>query len=389
VTGLGRRVVAAVAGVMLAAAIAPAPLTARAAGGLEGVPSYQHVFVLIEENESFSSTFGPSSAAHYLNNTLVPAGVLDDHYYATGHVSLDNYIAMTSAQPANPETTSDCLSVSLYTCAQTTLAFSSGANIADQLETAGATWKGYMDSMPSPCFSQTYSPSTATPDPYQGNSQTPPAKDYADRHNPFIYYPDIVGNTTRCQAHVVPYTQLATDIAGNAVPNYAFITPDTCHDGHDTPTCSDGSAGGLVSADAWLSANVPPILSYIKAHDGLLLITFDEGSNTDVSGCCTGGPGGTQGRGGLVGLVALGPGVKTGQTVHTSYDHASLLRTLEDIFGINTYLNDAGATGAVPMTALFGGPGTGIPDSPLAVTLPLAGTALVLVGFIRRRRRAP
>ena len=383
--GLARCARLCVVGMLLMGALLPTQIPARAAGGLEGVPSYQHVFILLEENESFSSTFGPSSVAHYLNNTLVPAGVLDDHYYAIGHVSLDNYIALTSAQPLNPETASDCLSVSLYQCAQTTLAFSNGANIADQLENSGATWRGYMDSMPSPCFSQTYSPTTLGPDPYQGNSQTAPAKDYADRHNPFVYYPDIVGNTARCQAHVVPYTQLATDLAGNTVPNYAFITPDTCHDGHDTGTCSNGQPGGLVAADAWLSANVPPILSYINSHNGLLLITFDEGSSSDLSGCCAGGPGGTNGKGGLVGLVAIGPGVKTGQTVHTSYDHASLVRTVEDIFGINTYLNNAASS--VPMSDLFGGPSTPIPDARVAATLPLAGIALIAAALLRRRRR--
>src|SRR4029077_19718911 len=125
------------------------------------------------------------------------------------------------------------------------------------------SWKGYMDSMPSPCFHQAYSPTTQGMDPYQGNGGGDSAYtgDYADRHNPFNYYPDIVGDDTRCQAHVRPYTDLASDIAGGTVPNFAFITPDTCHDGHDAP-CSNtsepgGTVGGLTSADAWLQTNVP------------------------------------------------------------------------------------------------------------------------------------
>jgi hypothetical protein len=383
-----------IARLMLAAplSIACVALIARpavAAGGLEGVPAYDHVFVLVLENESFSSTFGPSSAAHYLNNTLVSAGVLDDQYYATGHVSLDNYITMTSGvPPTNPNTLSDCSADSLWSCVQSTIPFnSSGSNIADQLEAAQRSWKGYMDSMPSPCFHEAYSPMTQSPDPYQGDSQTLPATDYADRHNPFNYYPDIVGDDPRCQAHVRPYTDLAPDISGGTVPSFAFITPDTCHDGHDAP-CSNGQPGGLVSADAWLQSNVPAILAYVNTHNGLLLITFDEGSTSppDTSGCCHGGPGGQAGAGGQIGLLALGPGVKTGQTVHTQYDHSSMLRTLEDIFGINTYLNNAASS--QPMTDLFASPGSTVPEMPATATLAVFGVAasVAILRFARRRR---
>src|SRR4029077_16034983 len=69
----------------------------------------RHVIVIDLENESFSSTFGPSSPATYLNKTLVPQGELIDNYYATGHVSLDNYIAQISGQAPNPLSSSDCI----------------------------------------------------------------------------------------------------------------------------------------------------------------------------------------------------------------------------------------------------------------------------------------
>src|SRR2546428_9979706 len=87
----------------LLAVVAPAQ-AAKSAASLEGIPHYDHVAIVVLENEDFSKTFGPTSPAKYLNQTLVPLGTLDTNYYATGHVSLDNYIAMTSAQPANPLT---------------------------------------------------------------------------------------------------------------------------------------------------------------------------------------------------------------------------------------------------------------------------------------------
>jgi hypothetical protein len=150
---------------------------------------------------------------------------------------------------------------------------------------------------------------------------------------------------------VLPYTQLGADIANGNVPQFGFITPDTCHDGHDTPCSGGGGPGGLISTDAWLQQNIPALLTYLNSHKGLLLITTDEGQTQDISGCCTGGPAGQAGFGGRVGLVALGPGVKAGQTVSTPYDHVSMLRTLEDIFGISEHLNNAGT--ATAMSDLF------------------------------------
>jgi phospholipase C len=274
--------------------------------------------------------------------------VFADHYFATGHASLDNYIAMISGQPANPISAGDCLAVNLWQCVQPQEAYAGGRNLADQLEEAKVSWKGYMDTMPGPCFHADYIPTAPPGDPYQGNSQAKPAYDYADRHNPFIYFDDIVGDDARCRKHIVPFTSLAKDIALDRVTQFGFITPDTCHDGHDDP-CSNGKPGGLVSADRWLTKTMPPLLDYLYAHDGLLLVTFDENGFSDANdiGCCTGGPGGAQGFGGRIGLVALSPRLRPGKVVHTSYDHMSLLRTIEDAFGISEHLNNAATASAM------------------------------------------
>ncbi len=306
--------------------------------------------MLVLENESYASTWGPGSPATYLNS-LRAQGAFADQYYATGHESLDNYIAMTSGQPDQPVTGSDCLTVNLYTCSRAQQATDSGRNIADQLEAAGLSWSGFMDAMPSPCFHADASPTATPPDPYQGDSTARPARNYTDRHNPFLYYPDILDNNARCAAHVVPFSEMREDITKNAVPAFSFITPNTCHDGHDSP-CAGGQPGGLVSADRWLSRELPRIIRYMDSHDGLLLVTFDEGATSDTSGCCTGGPGGAPGVGGRVGLLALGHGLTPGLVTDAQYDHASLLRTLEDAFGITEHLNNAGT--ATPMAGLFG-----------------------------------
>ena len=366
---------------LAAAVLGSAAVPVRAAG-LEGIPGYDHVVIVVLENESYASTWGPGSVATYINS-LKAQGSFADQYFATGHVSLDNYVAMTSGQPNNQVTTgTDCLALNLYTCVQSQDLYSSGRNIADQLEGAGLSWKGYMDSMPSPCFHADPSMTATPPDPVQGNS-TIGAGNYADRHNPFIYYNDVITNAARCSAHDVPYTQLGADLAANALPNFGFITPDTCHDGHDAPCAGNTGPGGLLSADLWMSQQMPQLISWLTAHNGLLLITTDEAATSDTSGCCTGGPGGIAGTGGRVGLLALGAGVPAGNVTHTQYDHMSMLRTVEDSFGISEHLNNAGSAGAEPLTGLFA-PATNVPELPL---LPLAAVAGLPAAWLATRRR--
>ncbi|MCA1831586.1 MAG: alkaline phosphatase family protein [Actinomycetota bacterium] len=361
--------------VLLLAGSLLSPLTSRAGSGLEGVHSFSHVVVLVLENENFSDTWDPAKAPYL--NSLKGNAVFADRYYATGHASLDNYIAMMSGQPDQPITGTDCdggglaravteripggsfldpvaeaaaqITNNFWSCVQGQSLMANGRNFADQLEENGISWKGYMDGMPEPCFHAPYDPTDLRPDPYQGNSRQPPAYDYADRHNPFIYFDDIVGDHARCQAHVRPYTELAGDLAYDTLPPFAFITPDTCHDGHDNP-CSNGLPGGLTSADLWLHQEVPALLTYLNAHDGALIITLDENGFTDTSnppGCCSGGLGGVlPGFGGRIGLLALGAGI-TQSVVSTPYDHMSLLRTLEDSFGISEHLNNAAMASAM------------------------------------------
>jgi phospholipase C len=281
-------------------------------------------------------------------NSLRARGVFAPNYYGTGHASLSNYVAMVSGQQENPAEAVDCVGVSLYACAQLQTLHDNGRNLGDQLDAAHVTWKSYQDSTPTPCFHGPYSATDQQPDPYiMGDSQQPPAGDYADRHNPFIYFPDFVGNNKRCVAHQRPFTEMAGDIAHDRLPQFSFITPDTCHDGHDT-TCSSGKPGGLVSADLWLKQQVPQLLSYLWAHDGLLIINFDEGlvdANDLCPSCASGGVGGR------TGALFLSPSLGGGVKVDVNYDHDSLLRTIEDSFGISEHLNLA--ANAAAMTEIF------------------------------------
>jgi hypothetical protein len=72
------------------------------------LPPIRHVFVLLLENQSYDATFGEPSAAPYLARTLRAQGALLTRYYAIGHASLGNYVALVSGQAPNEATQLDC-----------------------------------------------------------------------------------------------------------------------------------------------------------------------------------------------------------------------------------------------------------------------------------------
>ena len=217
---------------------------------------------------------------------------------------------------------------------------------------------------------------------------------YANRHNPFVYFHTVVDNQARCDLHVVPLGtvavgtpstigsvslpdtfsgHLAADLAStHTMPGFMFVTPNLCNDGHDDPckgtNTEGGTAGGLVGADLWLKHWMPLILGSPGYRDGstLVVVTFDEGNPlTDQTACCNEQPGpnyaypgaspilipiyplvgvapptkpGDMPGGGQIGAVVLNRRfIEAGSTDTTgSYNHYSALRSYEDLLGITT-----------------------------------------------------
>ncbi len=321
-----------------------------------GPTSIGHVFVINLENENFTTTWGATSPAKYLNTTLLAQGKLLTQYFGIGHASLDDYIAEISGQSPNPRTQSDCVNYVDFTSTGTRTgaygqALGEGCQypksvqtIGDQLTAAGKTWRGYMEDMGTPCRHPALGGNDVTISPKPGDM-------YATRHNPFVYFHSIV-DSSACAQNDVDFSHLATDLKSVATtPNLAFITPNVCHDGHDSP-CVDGEPGGLVSADRWLSTEVPAILaSPAYKADGMLIVTFDEATIADTNACChtpaspnAAKPGLNGPGGGRIGTVVLSKLVKPGTTDATPYNHYSLLCSMEDIFGLS-HLGFAGAPG--------------------------------------------
>jgi hypothetical protein len=356
-------------------ALLGAPGSSAEARHTRSLPPIRHVFVIVLENKSFSEAFGPNGAAPYLARTLPAQGALLENYFATGHWSLDNYIALVSGQAPNPATQRDCPQATEFQPSSSGLDAAgqlpgvgcvypaSVRTVADQLEKAHLTWKGYMEDLdrdpardrPATCTVARIGHTDLTERESGGD-------EYASKHDPFVYFHTILDHPRSCAAHVVNLKLLSRDLRRIATtPNYSFITPDLCHDGHD-PSCYDGKPGGLQGINGFLAKWVPRITrSPAFRKDGLLLITFDEsdGSPPDGFDACCGekplpgapdAPGFKGPGGGRVGAVALSPFIRPGTVSRMPYNHYALLRTIEDLFGVG-HLGYAGQPGLRPFGA--------------------------------------
>jgi hypothetical protein len=368
-----KRAGAAAVAVVAFVAGAMAALPAGGAAPARQPPKVRHVFIIVLENENYADSFGPNTKAPYLAKKLTAKGELMPNYYGIGHLSLDNYIAMVSGQAPNPQTQADCEVFNDFLPGTPTsdgqyigtgCVYPPGVEtVANQLEGAGYAWHEYAQDMNA--RTPPNKPAVTCRHPSlngQDNTQSAEVGDqYAARHNPFVYFHSIIEFNT-CEKNVVDLTHLRGDLKHErTTPNYAFITPNLCNDGHDAP-CVNGKPGGLKSADAFLKRRVPAILhSPAYQNRGLLMVLFDEadpgpGGDADATACCdeqpgpnTPNPGGpTIGPGGgKVGAVMLSPCIKPGTVNRTPYNHYSMLRSVEDNFGLS-HLGYAGQQGLEP-----------------------------------------
>jgi acid phosphatase len=252
------------------------------------VPAFDHIVVIIFENKDYRHVIGASSMPNL--NRLAGENTLLSAYYAPAHPSLPNYLALIGGDTFGVNRNcEDC--------------FQDAPNLADLIEESGREWKTYQESMPSACF--------------HGSKDG-----YAQKHNPFMYFDNIRLDEARCEQRVVPLTQLDTDLAADQLPDFLFITPNLCNSGHDC---------GRDTMDAWLGQMVDKLReSPAWSQNSLIVITFDEASGDDSSGCC----GLPEEAGGRIATVLVSPLARPGFTDDTPYTHYSLLKTIAEAWGL-------------------------------------------------------
>lgn len=259
--------------------------------------SFNHVFIVVEENTNYGSVIG-SPSMPYLNGLAQQYG-LATQYYADTHPSIGNYFMLTVGDVV---TNNDSYSGPLVT----------EDNAVRELAKAGKTWKSYAEDIPSVGYTG------------------PDVGKYARRHNTLALVADVANDPAQVK-NLVPFTQFATDLANNTLPNWAMIVPNTCNDAHD---CA------LSVADGWLKTHIAPLVSSAQfQRDGLLIIVFDESASDNSHG------------GGRIVWVTVSAKGKSNYRSTALYQHESTLRLSLSALGLTSFPNRA--AGAADMNEFF------------------------------------
>jgi acid phosphatase len=236
--------------------------------------------VIVFENKEFGEVIGAREAPTF--NSLARRYALLTTYCGVAHPSLPNYLALVSGSTQG--ITDDCTDCT-----------ADGPNLADSLEAKSRTWRAYAEGLPSVGFTGAK------------------AGRYAKKHNPLLYFRSVTRSPRRL-SRIVPLEQLNRDLAAHALPDFSLVIPDLCHDMHHCP---------VSTGDAWLKGFLPRVLASPQLRHGVVFIVFDEGDKSDHAG-----------GGGHTIALAVGPSVRPGSRATAPLTHDSLLRTIEDAWGL-------------------------------------------------------
>lgn len=310
----------------------PAPPPAPEAGRIK------HVFVISLTSPGYEAAFGETAQMPYLATQLRPKGELLSGYTLLDEAALPNGIASVGGQPPNASTQADC---STYTefppsakVAANGVVSGTGCvypvetlTISDQLASGGFSWRAYMEGM----ADETGKPADCV-HPDAEAADAPLLGAYAQAQNPFVHFHSLL-DLGDCTTNDVPLEQLPPDLRkADKTANYTYIAPTPC-DAGAAGQCLPGAVEGAAAADAFLAKWAPQILaSPAYREDGLLIVAF--GAANPLAAEAAPAPVAAQDP--LhVGAMLISRFLTPGDTDATSLDPYSLLRTTEDLFGLD------------------------------------------------------
>ena len=329
------------------------------------VARYSHVFVILDENKNYEQILDPAAAPNIAG--LAKTYGVATRFYAEVHPSEANYVALLGGDtfgihdddayychPASTRPFCDGASAPGY--ADHTVA---ARQLGDQLHDKGLDWKGYYESLPAPG-----SDAVVASDPAFDNGTRKTAL-YASKHSGFMNFASVQAAPDRAE-HIVGFGQLKADLDSGKAPAFALIVPNQCNDMHGlhgagVPVDCDGlNVSGLIRrGDAANGALVRQLMAspvWRSPENVAILLTFDEGSGKTREGCCGVKPGAPSNfGGGHIPMIVITNHGGRGIVDDTPYSHYSLLRTIEDAFGIDEHLRHADDTadGVQPMVKPF------------------------------------
>ena len=251
------------------------------------LPVPDHIVVVILENHSYSQITG-SSEAPYINTLAGDSNsALFTNSYAIEHPSQPNYLDLYSG--CNQGVTNDEVPA---TAPFTTV------NLGRQLIDSGKTFVTYSEDLPSVGF----------------NGAT--ADKYVRKHNPVSNWMGTALNQVPIETNQ-PFTAFPS---GNftLLPDVCYVIPNQDNNMHD---------GTIKMADDWIHNNLFDYIQWAKTNNSLLILTFDENDYSPNNHITT---------------IFTGQMVRGGQ-YSDSINHYSILRTIENMYGLPYACNAADA----------------------------------------------
>jgi hypothetical protein len=264
----------------------------------------EHVFVIAMENHDQSQIVGNEADAPYINKTLIKQyastskfvdtldlSIPSEPHYVLLEAGTNAFSDVTFTGDANPSAGNSTYSTE---------------HLVTQMKNASPSisWMSYQEGL----------------DATSGACPINTSGYYAPKHDPFIFFQDVVGSppsetNAYCVAHHAPLTDLATDLANDTVAAYNFVTPNQCNDMHGQAGCPNSNA--IRSGDDWLKDNLPALEAYASGHRGVIFIVWDEGASTET-----------------IPFLAIGPSVKKNFVSKVQFTHTSVVKSVEEIFGL-------------------------------------------------------
>jgi hypothetical protein len=299
-----------------------------------GVPRYDHLFVIVEENHGLTDVIGNPAAPNL--NALATRFGLATNYFGVAHPSEPNYVGLLGGNFFGIASDDPYFINTVHK-----------PSLISQLDNAGVTWKAYLQALP-------YAGYKGICYPFRCNGSPDVDPLYVSKHDGIQNF-DTARNS-RDWSRQVPIEQLADDLATNQVPAFNYVIPDECHDEHgDPPYCLDSGNPfdpqdqHLVAfGDAYLGQLVAEITNarFWSNGNNAIAIVYDEGD--DDAGCCDANPGGGQ----VAAVVVTNHGPR-GLKDANAYNHYSLLSTIQSALGVGCLEFTCDSATVKPLTPLF------------------------------------
>ena len=255
-----------------------------------GLPVYDHIVVVVEENKAYDQVIG-SPDAPYINDTLKKEGANLVKMFGEEHHSEGNYFWLFSGSNQDIGF-KDAIPGQQITA----------HNLGEQLIAAGLSFKGYAEDLPA--IGATNSKSDK----------------FARKHAPWISFANVPNGKTAADSSNLRFEDFPSDYS--KLPTVAFVVPNLDHDMHD---------GSIQTGDTWLKEHIGGYYEWAKQHNSLLILTFDE-DNHGKSGLTDPAAADAEDQNRVVTILA-GAHIKPGDYKEgAGVTHVNLLRTIEAMY---------------------------------------------------------